>query len=138
MLKIKNNFNLDNTITCGQIFRFKRIDNKYIIILHDRVVELKIDGDYILVESSNEENLESVIKDYFDLNTDYNKLLQDSNLDKDIIDFNSGNKIIHQDPVITLIEYIISSANKVERISKSLDLISRKCGKKVIFNNEER
>lgn len=137
MLKIKNNFNLDNTITCGQIFRFKRIDNKYIIILPDRVVELKIDGDYILVESSNEENLESVIKDYFDLNTDYNKLLQDSNLDKDIIDFNSGNKIIHQDPVITLIEYIISSANKVERISKSLDLISRKCGKKVIFNNEE-
>ena len=49
MLKIKNNFNLDNTIACGQIFRFKKINNEYIVILSDRVVSLKIDGDYILI-----------------------------------------------------------------------------------------
>ena len=137
MIKIKNNFNLDNTITCGQIFRFKKLNDKYIIILPDRVVSLKMDGDYIQVESSNEDNLESIITEYFDLNRDYDKLLTSINLDKEIIDFNRGNKIIHQDPLITLIEYIISSANKVERISKSLDLISKKCGEKVIFENEE-
>ena len=137
MLKIKNNFNLDNTITCGQIFRFKKIGDKYIIILPDRGVSLKIDGDYILIESSNEDNLKSIINNYFDLNRDYSKLLSNTNLDKKVIEFNRGNKIIHQDPLITLIEYVISSANKVERISKSLDLISKKCGKKVIFDGEE-
>ena len=137
MLKIKNNFNLDNTITCGQIFRFKKIEDKYIVILNDRVISLKEDGDYILIESSNEDNLESIITDYFDLNRDYSTLLKEVNIGRDVIEFNRGYKIIHQDPLITLIEYIISSANKVERISKSLELLSTKYGEKIQFNGED-
>ena len=137
MIKIKNNFNLDNTITCGQIFRFKKDGNKYIVILSDRVISLEAHGEYILVDSNNYDNLENVINDYFDLNRDYTSLLKGLDIDKDVIEFNRGYKIIHQDPLITLIEYIISSANKVERISKSLDLLSQKYGEKVLFNGEE-
>ena len=57
MLKIKNNFNLDNTITCGQIFRFKKIDNMYIVILPDRIVSLEAHGEDILID--NGEKLKS-------------------------------------------------------------------------------
>ena len=137
MLKIKNNFNLDNTITCGPIFRFKKIGNKYILILPDRVVSLEINGNDILVDSSNCDNLESIINDYFDLNRDYTNLLNCISLDKEIIEFNKGHKIIHQDPYMTLIEYIISQNNKVERISKSLDLLSTKYGEKIHFEGED-
>ena len=137
MLKIKNNFNLDNTITCGQIFRFKKINNEYIVILSDRVVSLKIDGDYILIESNNEDNLENVINDYFDLNRDYKTLISNIDIDSDIIKFNEGHKIIHQDPYTTLIEYIISQNNKVERISKSLELLSTKYGEKIHFKDSD-
>lgn len=137
MLKIKNNFNLDNTITCGQIFRFKKVGNKYIVILLDRVVSLEAHGEDIIIESSNSDNLENIINDYFDLNRDYTSLLKGLDIDKDIIEFNKGYKIIHQDPYMTLIEYIISQNNKVERISKSLDLLSSKYGEKILFNGEE-
>ncbi len=136
MLKIKNNFNLDNTITCGQIFRFKKVGNKYIVILLDRVVSLEAHGEDIIIESSNYDNLENIINDYFDLNRDYTSLLKGLDIDKDIIEFNKGYKIIHQDPYMTLIEYIISQNNKVERISKSLDLLSSKYGEKILFNGE--
>ena len=137
MIKIKNNFNLDNTITCGQIFRFKKVGNKYIVILHDRVVSLEVHGEDIIIESSNYDNLENIINDYFDLNRDYTSLLNELDIDSSIIEFNKGYKIIHQDPYTTLIEYIISQNNKVERISKSLDLLSLKYGEKVLFNGDE-
>ena len=67
MIKIKNNFDLKSTITCGQIFRFSENDGEFIIVLKDRVISLKEDGNYIIIESSNEDNLKEVISDYFDL-----------------------------------------------------------------------
>ena len=137
MLKIKNNFNLDNTITCGQIFRFKKLGNKYIVILSDRVISLEAHGEYILIDSSNYDNLKNIINDYLDLNRDYTSLLKGINLDKKIIEFNNGHKIIHQDPYMTLIEYIISQNNKVDRISNSLDLLSSKYGEKIHFDGED-
>ena len=133
MIKIKNNFNLDNTITCGQIFRFKKVNDEYLVILSDRVISLKVDGDYIQVESNNEDNLERIITYYFDLDRDYTKLLSSIDIDKKVIEFNNGYKIINQDPLITLIEYIISQNNRVPSISNSLELLSTKYGEKIQF-----
>ena len=75
MIKIKvNNFNLKDTVTCGQIFRFIEENDSFIIILKDRVVKLKQENDNLYVTSNNEENLENVIKYYLDLNRDYEKI----------------------------------------------------------------
>ena len=82
MLKIKNNFDLKSTITCGQIFRYIEEDNGFIIIIKDRVISMKEDGDYIIIESNNEDNLESIIIDYFDLDRNY-KNLQEKIIKKD-------------------------------------------------------
>ena len=38
MLKIKNNFDLKTTITCGQIFRFIEEENGYTVVIKDRVI----------------------------------------------------------------------------------------------------
>ena len=77
MLKIKNikNFNLNDTVTCGQIFRYqKEEDDSYTIILKDRVINVKYDGNNLYVDSNNEENLKEVILKYFDLDRDYSKI----------------------------------------------------------------
>lgn len=141
MLKIKNNFDLKSTITCGQIFRYEELDEGYIVILDDRVIKLREDKDYIYIESNNENNLKEVIKDYFDLERDYEKIIRDiSKLDNKIIPallYSKGLKMIHQSPFITIIEYIISQNNRVPSIKKSLDLISEKYGEKIVFNNSE-
>ena len=56
MKKIKkNDINLKDTITCGQIFRYEKLDNSYIIILEDRVVELSEDDTYIYINSIPED-----------------------------------------------------------------------------------
>lgn len=141
MLKIKNNFDLKSTITCGQIFRFIEEDNSFIVIIKDRVMSLKEDGDYIIIESSNEDNLESVVMDYFDLNRDYEKIeeeiIKKDRKIKDAIVFSKGLKMIHQDPFETLIAYIISQNNRVPFIANSLNLLSLNYGEKIIFKDKE-
>lgn len=141
MLKIKKNFDLKSTITCGQIFRFQEIDNGFIIVIKDRVISLKEYGDYILVESNKEENLEDVIIDYFDLDRNYalleNEIIKKDKKIKNAIIFSKGLRMIHQDPFETIIAYIISQNNRVPSISNSLNLLSLNYGKKVIFKGEE-
>jgi len=142
MLKIKNNFDLKSTITCGQIFRFiLENDGSYTIIIKDRVINLKEDKDYIIVESSKEDSLKEIIYDYFDLDRDYdliekNILYCDKNLENALI-FSRGLKMIHQDPFETIIAYIISQNNRVPSIANALNLLSFKYGEKVIFKNKE-
>lgn len=141
MIKIKNNFDLKSTITCGQIFRYSVTDDKYIIVIKDRVISLMEDGDYIIIESDNDNELEKVIIDYFDLNRDYEKieediLKKDKKL-KDALIYSRGLKMIHQDPFETLMAFVISQNNRVPSIANSLNLIAKSYGKKVIFNNEE-
>lgn len=142
MIKIKvDNLNLKDTITCGQIFRFKELEDSYIVVLKDRVVKLKYDKGYLYVSSNDENNLEEVIRYYLDLNRDYesiNKKLIKNNPDlKDIIQYSSGLKMIQQDPFETLISYIISANNRVLMISKVVDNIAHYYGKKVEFEGDE-
>ena len=141
MIKIKNNFDLKTTITCGQIFRFIEEENCFTIIIKDRVISLKENGDYILVESNEEQDLENVINDYFDLNRNY-EIIKEEIIKKDIklkdaIDFSKGLKMIHQDPFETLIAYIISQNNRVPSIANALNLLSMNYGEKVVFKNKE-
>jgi len=142
MLKIKNNFDLKATITCGQIFRFIiEEDGSYTVIIKDRVINLKEKENYILVESSKEDNLKEIIYDYFDLGRDYdliekNILECDKKLEEALI-FSRGLKMIHQDPFETIIAYIISQNNRVPSIANALNLISLNYGEKVIFKDKE-
>lgn len=141
-IKIEKKFKLIDTITCGQIFRFYKMnDNSYDIILNDRVINVYMKDNYLYVSSNNEDNLKDVVINYFDLNNDYetmNNYLKDK--DKklaDAIKYSNGLYMIRQDPFETIMSYIISANNKVEKIANSINLISRKYGKKVIFNEKE-
>lgn len=142
MKKIKkNDINLKDTITCGQIFRYEKLDNSYIIILEDRVVELSEDDTYIYINSSNEVDIEKIITDFLDLNRDYNEILSyliknDNNL-IDIINDSKGFKIINSPSFEMIISYMISANNNVKNIQRSVNLLSLKYGKEVIFNNKK-
>lgn len=144
MLKINNikDFNLDDTVTCGQIFRYyEEEDCSYTIILFDRVINVKYDRNILYVDSNNEDNLEEVVTRYFDLNTDY-KNINDIILNNDkslgeIVKYCNGLKMINSYPFETIISYIISANNSVPSIRKSVDMISNKYGKKVVFKEKE-
>lgn len=141
-IKIEKPFKLEDTITCGQIFRFfKMEDGSFDIILKDRVINVYEKNNYLYVSSNNEDDLKSVVMNYFDLDNDYSKineylLKQDKKLD-DAINFSKGLMMIKQDPFETIMEYIISANNSVPSIANALNNIALKYGKKVMFNNKE-
>lgn len=137
-----DNFNLKDTVTCGQIFRFnEEEDLSYTVVLSDRVVNLKLEDDTLIVDSNNMENIEKVIKDYFDLDFDYDtlntKLIEIDSDNKIIIDACKGLKMINEPRVEVIISYILSSNNRVPQIRKALDNISERYGEKVIFRDKE-
>lgn len=141
-IKIDKPFKLEDTITCGQIFRFfKMEDGSFDIILKDRVINVFMDGSFLCATSNIEENLETVVKNYFDLDNDYSImetfLIKHDKKLKDAIDFSSGMMMIRQDPFETIIEYIISANNGVPQIASALNNIAKAYGKKVLFNEKE-
>lgn len=144
MIKIKLNkpFDLENTLTCGQIFRFYKQDNSsYDVILDDRVVNLSVDNNVLFVESNEEEDLENKIKKYLDLENDYSTIdnylvSKDKNI-KNAVEFSKGLNMINQSHFETFMEYIISANNSVTNIANAVNNISKKYGKKVIFNKKE-
>ena len=143
MLKIKVEcFNLKYTLECGQCFRWQKIDNMtYIGVIKDRVLKVKQDNEYFYITSNNYDNLEQVVKEYFDLNTDYKKIEEDiSKIDnniKEALKNTSGIRHLKQDYFETLISYIISANNNIPRISKSINLLSEKYGKKITFEDKD-
>jgi len=143
MIKISDvEIDLNDTVTCGQCFRFKKnCDDSFTMILSDRVIRIKQENNDLIVYSNNEDDLENIIINYFDLKTDYNKINKKLiKKDKVLIvpiECSKGFRILKQEPFEMLISYIISQNNNVKRIMKSVDLLSSKFGKKVDFENEE-
>jgi len=143
-------FNLLDTLECGQCFRWKKTDNnseenryvsEFVGVISDRVIKIKQMNEYIYVYSNIKENLKETIEYYFDLYNNYDKIEKEiSKLDKNIeiaVKNSTGIHILNQSTFETLISFIISANNNIPRIKKSVEEISRRYGKKVIFENKE-
>lgn len=137
-------FNLKYTLECGQCFRWEKVEdepNTFIGVIHDRVLKVKQDGDTLYISSNKEENLEDVVRKYFDLDKDYRSIEKiiskfDKNVEKAVKN-TSGIRHLKQDFFETLLSFIISSNNNIPRISKSIKTISSKYGTKVMFEGKE-
>lgn len=135
-------FNLKYTLECGQCFRWKCIDeNEYIGVIYDRVIRIKQNNKKILIWSSKQENLEQVVREYFDLNKDYSAIEKkiakiDENIAKSL-EYSSGIRILNQPLFETIISYIISANNNIKRISRSVNDMSRMFGKEVEFEGDK-
>jgi len=136
----KSDINLFDTITCGQIFRFWVKEGEYTIILEDRVIILNEDDKYIYIQSSNEDNIEEIVKDFLDLNRNYDEikkiLLDKDNTLKEIIESCEGFKVLNAPSFEMIISYIISANNTVKNIQRCVNTLSEKYGKKIEFNDQ--
>ena len=137
-----NSFNMEHIFECGQCFRWnKQEDNSYIGVVKNAVIKVKKENDNIVFTGScNGENFEELIKDYFDLNTNYeeykNKLSQIDEYMKESIQFGNGIRILNQDLWECIISFIISANNNIPRIKKIIERISEKYGKEIEFERK--
>lgn len=133
-------FNLKESIESGQFFRYEKIDDYYIVILKDRVVKIKQESNILLIDSSNNDDIEKIIINFFSLDIDFNNITNSINLDnkiKTIIESSKGYRILRMEKLETVISYIISANNSVENIKRCVNRLSDKYGTKVLFDNKE-
>ncbi len=137
MIRIKNNnFSLAQISESGQCFRMTELgEGRYELIAWGRYLELMQEKDAICFDCTEEE-FEQIWKEYFDLDTDYGKIIAsvdsgDSYLQK-AADYGSGIRILRQDVWEMLISFIISQQNNIKRIRKCIDLLCAKYGEEKI------
>ena len=142
ILEINQNIDIKEILMSGACFRaIEEKDGSITNILSDRVVNIKQEKNILKIKSSNYDNLENIIYEYFDLNRDYEKInkeiLKNNKELKEIVNKCNKYRIINQDSFEMCISYIISQNNNVKRISKSIEELSYKYGSKIIFDEKE-
>ena len=72
--KIKS-FELKDIFDCGQCFRWNlQEDGSYIGVVKNNVIQIKQDNDKIYIEGVGEDDFQELCSNYFDMNTDYEKI----------------------------------------------------------------
>ncbi|MBP3596855.1 MAG: 8-oxoguanine DNA glycosylase [Clostridia bacterium] len=142
ILKNPNSFDLIHIFECGQCFRWnKEEDNSYTGIIKNRVINIKKDNNDYKFFSNENVDLDKCITEYFDLNTDYEKIKNKlSGIDENLklsIEYGNGIRILKQDIWECIISFIISANNNIPRIKKIIENLAFNYGKKVSFNNKE-
>ena len=126
----QSDFALDDTLDCGQAFRWEKIsDNAYrgAFLNRQLTVSCENGSDLFRLHDTTEEDFLGVWADYFDLGTDYGEIKrrfsEDETLSKACA-FAGGIRLLRQDSWEALSSFIISQNNNIPRIK---GIIGRLC-----------
>lgn len=127
-------FSLRDTIECGQIFRYTKIKDTYIVQSRDRIFFLKQKSDRLYYDGVDE----SFLINFFRLDDDLEFILRE--IDKDPIVHQAilkyrGLRLIRQDPWECFLSFLCSSAKKISHIRSIIELICKGYGEKITFKN---
>lgn len=121
-------FSLPQTLDCGQAFRWEQTeDNKWHGVVKGTPLTVYETADGIVFENTDEEKFNTIWKDYFDFDTDYEKIREGFSSDLYLsraMDFCGGIRLLKQEPWEALCSFIISQNNNIPRIK---GIISRLC-----------
>ncbi len=143
ILENQDSFNMIHIFECGQCFRWERqADNSYTGVIKNAVINVKEENNQIIFTGSSiNSDFQSVIKEYFDLDTNYleykDKLSKIDNYLKESISFGEGIRILKQDLWECIISFIISANNNIPRIKKIIEKLSLNYGEKIEYNGKE-
>lgn len=133
-------FNVKDTLECGQIFRYKPINDGFLVQSGDKccVVENKGSVAGILCEASDED----YFRNYFDLDTDYSAIVRRAEnsgyaVVREAARRARGVRILRQNTEEMLFSFIISQNNMIPRIKAIIERTANALGEKHIFNGEE-
>lgn len=126
-------FDVGQTLECGQCFHFKKIDeNEYGVVAFGKLLHIRQENESVIFYDTTEEEYESIWKKYFDLDRDYGEikgfLVEKDRELKKAIDQMRGVRILRQEFFETLISFIISQNKQIPHIKQIVATISRKYG----------
>lgn len=116
-------FDLDETLDCGQAFRWEKISGKYDCTYTgyflDRPLTISQDDDHFIFHNTSEDDFLNIWADYFDLSTDYGSIKMRLSTDETLrkaCEFAGGIRLLKQDKWECLCSFIISQNNNIPRI----------------------
>ena len=127
------NFSPEQTFLSGQVFRYERGNDGWFIKSGSEIayVIADPDGGYQVYCSD-----EPYFKRYFDLRTDYSAIQEAVNVNPVMsraVSYGKGIRILRQDRLETLVSFLLSSNNNIERIRQMIERICEYLGEKREF-----
>lgn len=135
IIKNATNFDLEQTLDCGQAFRWQKDENNvWSGIAFGKYIELYKNNNDVVILNSNKEDFYSVWTDYFDLKRDYNAIIKEVSVDKTVekaAKYGSGIRILNQDGWEALCSFIISQNNNIPRIKGIIERLCQNFGTEI-------
>lgn len=115
-------FNVIQTLCCGQIFRYVIDGNTAKVFSKDKMATLSFTPQHIEIVSTDID----YFFNFFDFGTDYKQIKDQLSTDKLVapaIKFAPGIRILNNDAYEMMISFIISANNNIGRIKKSIEYL---------------
>lgn len=125
----RKNFNIRDTLECGQVFRFYKDGESYIVQSADKAAKVWEEGNKTVVES----DFPDYFYNYFDLDRDYSPIIktaQDTGIPLLARSAENcrGLKILNQNREEMIYSFIISQNNNIPRIKGIIERICQGLG----------
>lgn len=138
------NFDLKQTLECGQIFRYEKVsNNSYTVIAKNKRIRLtqQPESTTLIIYNSNISEYEEVWKDYLDIETDYEHIIKQISKDdrhmQKAIEYGSGIRILRQNTWEMIISFIISQNKAIPQIQQCISNLCQSFGERVIDKDGE-
>lgn len=123
-------FNIRDTLECGQIFRYKQLENGgYGVYSQDKYAQLNYDSEGRVEVRTNDSDY---FWSFFDLDTDYGAKVKRisalSPLMQQAASFGKGIRILNQDLTEMIFSFIVSANNNIKRIQLIIERLCDKLG----------
>lgn len=128
-----DNFSLDYTLDCGQVFRWDYIDGWWTGVVNGNIARLRQDSknSEVFVDS---ELPGSFFENYFRFDDDLDSILREVNKDEfmdEAIRKYRGLRLIRQEPWECLISYMLATAWNIPNIKRAISLMCSTYGREI-------
>jgi N-glycosylase/DNA lyase len=126
-------FDLDFSLCCGQVFRWRKINGWWYGIVGEHVIKIRQCGDQLEFENVHQE----FVQNYFGLNDDLTKIKSCVGKDdyvRSALQRFEGLRIVRQLPWECLISFICATYKSIAAIELMLKKLSIKYGEKQVFD----
>lgn len=137
MAKLKvDNFNLKDTLECGQIFRINFHNGWYYVNAEDKLIKVQQNNSTLEYYGANKSFITKFLSLDLPLKTVLKEINKDDHMNKAIEKYGEL-RLIRQDPWECLISFIFSAASNIPRIKSCMDGVARQFGEKIVVDDFE-
>lgn len=130
LIKGTENFNVIQTLNCGQIFRYVIDGDTAVVYSKDKKALLSWTNDTIEITSKDLD----YFYHFFDLSRDYSVIkstLKNDEFLAPAVEYGYGIRILNNDAFEMIVSFIISANNNIKRIKNSIEYLCKKFGEKI-------